>query len=168
MAFSPLVARSDALWIICQGLREGESYICTLPASHPASYPVKSHEVLNFCRLSELIPKEDRAFWVENVGCFAARAACWCVGFFKINWVEVRPNGAEDHIFTGVHSKDHPNVGQCPLLLPVDHNVHKHSSPARGSFVRSAISSVLVKSLPTPSRTFGRQKSGAYTLTFQL
>lgn len=63
------------------------------------------------CRLSEFIPKADRPFWVENVGCFAARACCWVVGFFNINWVEVRPNGAQDHLFTGVHSKDHPNVG---------------------------------------------------------
>lgn len=63
------------------------------------------------CRMSSLIPKSERAYWVENVGCFSARACCWCVGFLQIKWVEVRPNGEKDHIFTGVHSKEHPNIG---------------------------------------------------------
>jgi len=63
------------------------------------------------CRLSGVIPQKDRAFWVESVGCTAARACCWFVGFLKIRWVEVRPNGQKDHIFTGVHSKEHPNIG---------------------------------------------------------
>jgi len=69
---------------------------------------------MTFCRLSGVIPQKDRAFWVESVGCTAARACCWFVGFLKIRWVEVRPNGQKDHIFTGVHSKEHPNIGEHP------------------------------------------------------
>ena len=65
------------------------------------------------CRLSVLIPKEERAYWVQKSGCFCARAACLCIGFSKINWVMVRPNGKRDKIYTGLDDEDSPPIGEA-------------------------------------------------------
>ena len=72
------------------------------------------------CRLSILIPKEERAYWVQKSGCFCARAACLCIGFSKINWVMVRPNGKQDKIYTGLDDEDSPLIGEARdmSLLP--------------------------------------------------
>lgn len=56
---------------------------------------------------------------MEKAGCWCAKGCCFSIGFTGIKWVEVRPNGKRDQIFTGTDCGSTPAVGGALHNFPL-------------------------------------------------